>query len=353
MNPQRETSLTPRQTEGSVSVPWPDALAELLVRGLNRGEAIAEIVAAGVDQAEATALATHMLSHPLFKVARASWVRLQCRDWFLGVLAALGDHDNRFREIDTSNSISRSDFLCDYYWANRPLRLEGIATEWPAVHKWNRQYLIDVCGDEEIEVMMNRSRVSIGQQNTSPALQQAMLFRDYVNLVYDGGPSNDYYLVSRNRFFERPKTRRLLQDVLPLPFVDTQGGMDGVKLWFGPAGTLTPLHYDDRNNVVIQILGRKRVRLYAPCFGEFMYQVQHWYAAIDPRDLDLPADKMGPPEIRLTLTPGDALFIPVGWWHAVEADEISITMACVSFGVPNSYDRRDVTPTSGRRAGGQ
>jgi mannose-6-phosphate isomerase-like protein (cupin superfamily) len=35
--------------------------------------------------------------------------------------------------------------------------------------------------------------------------------------------------------------------------------------------------------------------------------------------------------------PGQALFIPVGWWHCVEALETSISMSFTNFVWPNTY----------------
>ena len=41
--------------------------------------------------------------------------------------------------------------------------------------------------------------------------------------------------------------------------------------------------------------------------------------------------------IELVLEPGEALFLPVGWWHAVRAIDLSLSVSFTNFVFPNSY----------------
>jgi ribosomal protein L16 Arg81 hydroxylase len=41
---------------------------------------------------------------------------------------------------------------------------------------------------------------------------------------------------------------------------------------------------------------------------------------------------------EVVLSPGEGLFIPVGWWHHVRALEPSLSVSFTSFGAPNRFD---------------
>lgn len=117
-------------------------------------------------------------------------------------------------------------------------------------------------------------------------------------------------------------------------------------LMIGHAGSVTPLHYDELENLFTQLQGRKRVRLFpADCWHAlYPYPVGH------PRDrqsqvplpsepgqarLTSPVDRARFPlypraaaqELYVDLEPGDLLYVPQYWFHQMEAltDNISLS----------------------------
>ena len=96
--------------------------------------------------------------------------------------------------------------------------------------------------------------------------------------------------------------------------------------WLGPGGTLSPLHRDPTHNVLVQLCGTKKVTLLpADAPKERLYLAQPPQgntSLVDPYAADV-AERWPsfPKELctTLTLSPGDALYLPRGTWHQVEA----------------------------------
>ena len=80
-----------------------------------------------------------------------------------------------------------------------------------------------------------------------------------------------------------------------------------LSVWVGPKASFTPPHYDPVDNVVAQLLGRKRWRLWRP-----------------RRDADAPD---GDPDFDFVLAPGALLFVPKAWWHAVTSLDPAVSVS--------------------------
>jgi hypothetical protein len=191
-----------------------------------------------------------------------------------------------------------------------------------------------------VEIMAGRQSDPRYEIN-SEAHKREVSMSEYVRMVTDGGPSNDYYLVANNGFFERPEMRRLREEVPNIPeYLNASDAKRKMFLWFGPAGTVTPLHHDLMNVLVAQIYGRKRFTLISPEQTPYVYNNVGVYGEVNcaaPDYTKHPLYRHVRP-INVVLNPGDVLFIPVGWWHYVRSLEVSIMISYINFCFKNDYD---------------
>jgi ribosomal protein L16 Arg81 hydroxylase len=162
---------------------------------------------------------------------------------------------------------------------------------------------------------------------------------DFADRVLDAGVTNDFYMVARNKNIEHAKLARLFDDLrLPDGWFDEPHARTSSALWFGPAGTVTPLHHDASSILFCQVYGRKRFRLASPLEVSLCDGALSMYSSFDPERADGDPRSTSVTFKDFTLSPGEALYIPAGWWHHVRALDVSISFAVNHFARPNNFD---------------
>lgn len=244
------------------------------------------------------------------------------------------------KTVERRRYLSRAEFLEQYYAANRPVIMCDLMTNWKAAERWAPDYLKAASGNEIVEVMMGREK-NPNYKMEYESHSRKVKFADYVDMVMGGKETNDYYLVARSNFFQQPVGKPLLRDIEPFPeYLVTDPPGIGALFWFGPKGTVTPLHHDNINILMAQVRGRKHVKLIPASEIDLVY---NHYAVYSQVDCEKP-DYTKFPKYReatvmdVELAPGEVLFLPVGWWHHVRALDTSITVTFTSFIFPNSYE---------------
>jgi ribosomal protein L16 Arg81 hydroxylase len=178
-----------------------------------------------------------------------------------------------------------------------------------------------------------------------------MPLHEYVEMVQSTTATNRFYLVGTNDLLQRPGAALLWEDIGALPsFLNPRERLKGASLWFGPAGTITPLHHDTMNILFTQIVGRKQLVLVPPTQTHLLYNDLNVFSEVDAERPDLqrfPRFARATP-VTVLVEPGQALFIPVGWWHHVRAIDVSISVSFTNFAFPNSY--RWMNPLIGQRS---
>lgn len=264
------------------------------------------------------------------------------REWLLDVIETQRALSEKAKAIPRVRGLSSQDFLDDYYAPGRPVVIERAIDHWPALKRWTPDYLRRKVGDARIEYQ--------GDRDSNPEFEidgyshkKAMPFSTFMDLIAAGG-GNDAYITANNSAANRVALAPLERD---LGTIDNYLTREHGMMWIGPAGTFTPLHFDLTNNLIAQIVGRKRVILLPPSESARLHHGRHVFSAV--RDLEDEARLALYPSARearrfiVDLGPGDLLYSPIGWWHQVRALEFSVTLTYTNFRWPNegfdSYPR--------------
>ncbi len=321
----------------TLSDEWRAWIVENAVTGVSRDELVQTIEAANIPRRLAMREVEAILTSPAFVGCK----RLRARTEQLELVLRLWRMQSAFatspNEIERRETAAADEFFELYYGAMRPVVFTNMLRDWPALAKWSPEYFAERFGNVEIEVVTGRDADPVGHRNIDNH-RQTMTMAAYCHLVRSSRVTNDFYLVSGNRAFERPELAELLDDLTPpAEIFDVPVRPGYASLWFGPAGTRTPLHHDGSNILICQIYGRKRITLVAPTSAALAQHAEGFYAPDDWKNLV--ANEDNPAAIRtVELSAGEALFLPIGYWHDVEALEPSIHVSMLGFGKPNSVN---------------
>jgi hypothetical protein len=309
----------------------------LIAEGLLSGESLEQIyerlIASGASPASADYEMRRAEKDPLFQAAATLQRRIAKRDWALQLRAQLAKVRSDGLSIPAIDRIDPARFFEDFYAANRPVVLKGLVDHWPAMTKWSLDYLGEKVGDAVVE--LQAQRIAADDYELAKDRHKRMLpMRAVVDAIRATEASNDFYVTAYNDTTNKQTLAALWEDVGDVAILRPTGGRDGF-FWLGPKGTLTPFHHDLTNNLLVQVMGRKRVLMVPSWEVGRMRNAVHCFSGRAPEDWPDGGDL--PPLLDCVIGPGDALFLPVGWWHHVEALDVSISMSFTNFAAENDF----------------
>ncbi|KAI8342808.1 hypothetical protein BC941DRAFT_466475 [Chlamydoabsidia padenii] len=233
----------------------------------------------------------------------------------------------------------------DYLWFEThinqptptPLHLScGLLEHWPALQSWqDLNYLLQLAGDRMVPI-------EIGSNYTDTLWQQKLVRME--DFIHDHILSSSHqqrptaYLAQHDLFAHIPLLANdiFIPDYCLVEPKATEGYTppDDVMqhAWFGPKGTVSPLHQDPYHNLFAQVVGRKYIRLYAPSHSESLYPYEGIMSNTSQVDLDSPDLDTYPrfaqaDYLECVLEPGDMLYIPPKWWHYVRSLDTSFSVS--------------------------
>lgn len=216
-------------------------------------------------------------------------------------------------QIPRVESITKEEFLKEYFLPQKPVVIKRLIEDWPAYKKWNLAYINEVAGDKMVPLFDDRpinSEFKFNEPHTS------MKMSEYVNLL-NSKPTN-YRIFLYNLLKEVPK----LREDYKYPKIGLRLLKKMPYLFFGGQGSKVFMHYDiDLGNILhFHFHGEKQCILFPPSETKYLYKVPHALIAhqeIDFTNPDMekwPALKKAKGYIA-NLTHGETLYMPEGYWH--------------------------------------
>jgi Cupin-like domain len=218
----------------------------------------------------------------------------------------------------------------------RPTLFDGAAQHWPCVRRWDRTYLQETLGDLKIKVYRGRTPLREGarpQEGPSVPAARATTLGEYLEGVGERADEQRGYVTEISLFGD---AKRLLTDIR-IPVGDLRRMVEA-SLWVGVGGNRTPMHYDEMDNIYIQVHGAKRFVVAPPTAAGDMALCGPEAPEFQARDSSFRFARRpfvtatGEPDFEdvdvsvFDLSPGDLLYLPAYWFHDVEARSLSLSV---------------------------
>lgn len=221
------------------------------------------------------------------------------------------------------DNISNGEFRRQFLSESRPLVFRSFAQDWPAVEKWNFDYLKAKYGEVEVPLFLDSFAENGGGYMDA---QKVVPFAEYIDMLQKSDSRYRMFL------FNILKNMPGLCDDYTIPDFAPHFVKSSPFVFFGNAGSVVDVHYDaDLSHVFLTHFGgKKTVVLFPPEENTALYR--HPLTVSTNVDIGKP-DFDRYPALRnvsgyvCELKHGDTLFIPSGWWHYIRYDEPSFSLS--------------------------
>jgi hypothetical protein len=220
------------------------------------------------------------------------------------------------QEIPRVKTITKEDFIKNYYKPQKPVVIENFIEDWPAYDKWNLDYIKEVAGNKEVPLYDDRP-VDYKEGFNEPHAKMKM--SEYVDLLKS--EPTKYRIFLWNIFKEVPA----LQKDYSIPDFGLKLLKSVPMLFFGGTNSHTFMHYDiDFSNIFhFHFEGKKQCILFDQKQNDFLYKIPHSLIVREDIDFSNPDFEKWPAlqkaEGYITeLEHGNILYMPEGYWHYIK-----------------------------------
>ncbi|GFU93109.1 lysine-specific demethylase 8 [Trichonephila clavipes] len=222
-------------------------------------------------------------------------------------------------EVKVEKDLSQDDFIKNYMEKSCPVILTDSIKNWPALSTkpWSIEYILEKARYRTVPI-------EIGSKYTDDKwTQKLMTIEDFVEkyITNKSQQKEIGYLAQHSLFDQIPE---LFEDITLPSYITKKDDVD-ISVYFGPDGTISPLHFDHKYNLLAQVMGEKYIRIYSEDQTEFLYPRHNtWLSNTSQVDIDKPDLDSFPLFPQATyqecvLKAGQLVFIPPKFWHYVRS----------------------------------
>lgn len=232
------------------------------------------------------------------------------------------------KEIVRIKCPSLEKFKSCYIDLKQPVIIEEAIEFWPALstNKWSIDYLLEIAGCRLVPI-------EIGNSYTDKLWSQKLItLEEFIKNFILKSTNEVGYLAQYNLFDQIQELRNDIVIPTYCSLADTENEVD-INAWFGPEGTVSPLHHDPKHNLLAQVMGEKYIRLYDEEFTSMLYpftgKLLDNTSQVDVENPDLnkyPKFSSAPYQ-ECILKTGELLYIPPKCWHYVRSLSVSFSVS--------------------------
>ena len=212
-----------------------------------------------------------------------------------------------------------------------PTVITGCMNDWDEFIYWSPDYLKENYPEINIKI----SKGIVEQEKTKINTLKIKEFVDWIKVAEEKNKSDALYCNEDLDFLNKIGKTEVLNN-LSYKFDPILKVTKQYAFWMGGEGTKTGIHYDkDYRNLLCQVYGTKKIYLWNPNQSDFLYKSNKYdtSAALSCVNFWNKEDYKKYPKfnksnyIEIILHPGQILYIPPYWWHAVENINTNIAIS--------------------------
>lgn len=231
------------------------------------------------------------------------------------------------KEIKRISCPSLEYFSATFKDKGTPVIITNAINHWPAMstRQWSLDYIRLKAGFRTVPI-------EIGSKYTEDNwTQKLMTINDFINKFILGSHNQTGYLAQHQLFDQVPE----LRNDIAIPDYCCLGNSEDVDInaWFGPKGTVSPLHHDPKHNFLVQVVGSKYIRLYSPSENSKLYPHDTFLlentSQVDAENPDVVKFPLFNEALfsEAILRPGEMLYMPPKYWHFIKSLSISFSVS--------------------------